>query len=137
MAGKKDSVIVRHNMVYEKVRMALNDVDVLGNDRKYVKKYAWLKDFVEKCDLNNKIILPLIVEEQVKDVYIDSLEKKRRTVIKGIRRSGLNDLFDTGQIINVIMGDIFVDIESRCASSDDVSIHRSRPRMLCAIISIW
>ena len=56
MAGKDDSVVVRHNMVYEKVRMALNDVDVLGNDRKYVKKYAWLKDFVEKCDLNNKII---------------------------------------------------------------------------------
>ena len=113
MAGKKDSVIVRHNMVYEKVRMALNDVDVLGNDRKYVKKYAWLREFVEKCDLNNKIVLPLIVEEQVKDVYTDSLDKKRRIVIKGIRRSGLNDLFDTGQIINVIMGDIFVDIDVR------------------------
>ena len=104
---------MRHNMVYEKVRMALNDVDVLGNDRKYVKKYAWLREFVEKCDLNNKIVLPLIVEEQVKDVYTDSLDKKRRIVIKGIRRSGLNDLFDTGQIINVIMGDIFVDIDVR------------------------
>ena len=33
MAGKDDSVIVRHNMVYEKVRMALNDLDVFGNDR--------------------------------------------------------------------------------------------------------
>ena len=113
IAEKKDSVPVLHNKVYEKIRMALNDVDVFGDDRKYVKKYAWLRDFVETCDLNNKIILPLIVEEQVKDIYIDSLTNKRRTIIRGIRRSGLNDLFDTGQIVSLIMGDLFVDVDVR------------------------
>ena len=104
IAGKKDSVPVLHNKVYEKIRMALNDVDIFGDDRKYVKKYEWLRDFVETCDLNNKIILPLIVEEQIKDVYVDTITDKRRTVVQGIRRSGLNDLFDTGQIISLIMG---------------------------------
>ena len=113
IAEKKDSVPVLHNKVYEKVRMALNDVDIFGDDRKYVKKYAWLRDFVETCDLNNKIILPIIVEEQIKDVYIDSITEKRRTVIRGIRRSGLNDLFDTGQIVSLIMGDLFVDVDVR------------------------
>ena len=113
IAEKKDSVPVLHNKVYEKVRMALNDVDIFGDDRKYVKKYAWLRDFVETCDLNNKIILPIIVEEQIKDIYIDSVTEKRRTVVRVIRRSGLNDLFDTGQIVSLVMGDLFVDVDVR------------------------
>ncbi len=34
IAEEKDSVPVLHNKVYEKIRMALNDVDVFGDDRK-------------------------------------------------------------------------------------------------------
>ena len=94
---------------YESRNLTLNDVDPLNVDQKFIKKHRWFRNFVEKNDLDNKFSVPLMTDERVEENYWRLNPKREVAVVTGIRREGLNNVFDTGDILQVLIGEKYSD----------------------------
>ena len=95
---------------YQKLTLAMNEItpDLLSSPK--YKKKQWLIDQVELCPYNNKLILPVSVEETASQKIYRKRPHSEKTIIKGINTSGVNDLIQTGDILNTIMKDVFTDV---------------------------
>ncbi len=97
---------------YQKITLAENDItpsDLLESKR--FKGKDWLINQVEMCDINKKLILPLSVGETVSDYIYRKSPKTERTIIEGQRSHGINDIIQTGDILNVAIKDLFTDVD--------------------------
>ncbi len=95
---------------YQKITLALNDFRPEVLDSPKYKKKQWLIDQIEACPYNNKLILPISVDETVSQKIYRKKPHDEKTIIKGINTQGINDLFQTGDILNTIMKDVFTDV---------------------------
>ena len=95
---------------YQKLTLAFNDVNPeMLTDPKY-KKFPWLIDQVEVNKLTNKLILPVSVDETVIQKVYRRNPHDEKNIVKGQRSAGINDFFQTGEILNTVTKDIFTDI---------------------------
>ena len=95
---------------YQKLTLALNDVnpEVLSNPK--LSKFPWLLKQVETNQLTGKLILPLSVDETVTQRIYRRSPRDEKSIVKGQRSSGINDFFQTGEILNTVTKDVFTDI---------------------------
>src|SRR5574344_1603410 len=75
-----------------------------------MKKQPWLKDQVEKCQYNGKLILPVSVDETVTQKIYRKHPHSEKNIVKGQNSTGVNDLFQTGDILNTVLKDVFSDV---------------------------
>ena len=99
-----------HFTKYESRNLALNDVDPLNVKQKYIRNHRWFRRFVEKNDLDNKFSVPLLTDERVEDVYWRESPKRDLTVVSGIRRDGISTVFDASDVLHVLIGQRYNDI---------------------------
>ena len=95
---------------YQKLTLALNNFKPEVLDSPKYKKKQWLIDQIEACPYNNKLILPVSVDETVSQKIYRKKPHDEKTIIKGINTQGINDLFQTGDILNTVMKDVFTDV---------------------------
>ena len=95
---------------YQKLTLALNDFRPEVLDSPKYKKKQWLIDQIEACPYNNKLILPISVDETVSQKIYRKKPHDEKTIIKGINTQGINDLIQTGDILNTVMKDVFTDV---------------------------
>ena len=96
---------------YQKLTLALNEITPeMMEDPKYKKK-QWLIDQVETCPYNNKLILPVSVDETVSQKVYRKKPHDEKVIIKGMNSTGVNDLVQTGDILNTVMKEIFTDVD--------------------------
>lgn len=95
---------------YQKLTTAFNDVNEAKLDSPKFKKFSWLKDQIEKCQYNNKMILPLSVDETVTQKIYRKKPHSEKNIVKGQNSTGVNDLFQTGDIMTTIIKDVFTDV---------------------------
>lgn len=96
---------------YTKIAFAFNEVtEKIFQEGKF-KRLPFLKDHVEVCNETGKLILPISVDETVSREIYRKNPRDRKTIITGRQANGLNDLFQTGEIINVMLKDIFTDVD--------------------------
>ena len=95
---------------YQKLTLALNDVnpELLANPK--LSKFPWLLNQVETNELTGKLILPLSVDETVTQKVYRRTPHDEKNIVKGQRSSGINDFFQTGEILNTVTKDVFTDI---------------------------
>ena len=95
---------------YQKLTLALNDVNpqMLSNPK--LSKFPWLLKQVETNQLTGKLILPISVDETVTQKVYRRSPRDEKDIIKGQRSSGINDFFQTGEILNTVTKDVFTDI---------------------------
>ena len=95
---------------YQKLTLALNDMkmETLANPR--ISKYKWLTDQVETCQQTGKLILPASVEETVTQKIYRRSPRAEKEIVRGQRSSGINDFFQTGDILNTVSKDVFTDV---------------------------
>ena len=114
IAAKKQTDLKTHDYyqynLYEKLTLGLNDLTPEQLEQKPFSKHPWLLDQVERCQYNNKLILPVSVDETVKRKVYRREPHAEKTYIIGQQSTGVNDLFQTGDIINVVMKDVFTDV---------------------------
>ena len=65
---------------------------------------------VETNELTGKLILPLSVDETVTQKVYRRTPHDEKNIITGQRSSGINDFFQTGEILNTVTKDVFTDI---------------------------
>lgn len=95
---------------YQKLTLALNDVKPELLKHPKFGKYSWLTNQVEVSEQTSKLILPVSVEETVSRKIYRRSPHSEKTIIEGQRSSGINDFFQTGEILNTVTKDIFTDV---------------------------
>ena len=115
IAAKKETDLANHDYYrynkYEKLTLAANDLTPERLENKPFSSTPWLLDQVELCDYNKKMILPISIDETVTEQIYRKSPQSKKTIITGQRSSGINDLFQTGDILNVVMKDVFTDVD--------------------------
>ena len=96
---------------YQKLTLALNEITPALLDSPKYKKRQWIIDQVEVCPYNNKLILPISVDETVSQKIYRKKPHDEKVIIKGMQSSGINDLVQTGDILNTVMKDVFTDVD--------------------------
>ena len=96
---------------YEKMTFSLNEVsDKVFEEGEY-KRFAFLKDHVERSPQTGKLILPLTVDETLSEVFYRKDPKSEKHVIKGESNKGVTELVNTGEIFTTTLKDIFTDVD--------------------------
>ena len=96
---------------YEKITLAFNDLKPEQLKQKPFIKHPWLADQVETSPATGKLILPISVDETVSQKIYRRNPRSEKTYIEGQSSKGLNDLFQTGDIINTVVKDVFTSID--------------------------
>jgi len=96
---------------YEKITLSLNDLKPEQLEQGPFKKHPWLVEQVETSTATGKMILPVSVDETVSQKIYRRNPHSEKTIIRGQTSKGVNDLFQTGDIINTVMKDVFTDID--------------------------
>ncbi len=113
--AKKRTDLTNHDFYkydkYQKITLAVNDVTPTELEEVQEKKQQWMVDQVELCPLNNKLILPLSIDETVSQHIYRKDPKNAKDIITGQRSSGVNQLIETGNILNTLLKDIFTDVD--------------------------
>ena len=95
---------------YQKITLAFNDITKERLESPTFKKKTWLKDQVELCRYNNKMILPISVDETVTQKIYRKHPHSEKSIVKGQNSTGINDLFQTGDILTTTLKDVFTDV---------------------------
>ena len=115
IAAKKESNLENHDYYqynnYRKIMLGLNELNPEKMETGIFKKHKWLLNQVEVCQYNNKLILPLSVEESLTQKLYRKDPRATKDIIKGETSTGVTDLFQTGDIITTVLKDVFTDID--------------------------
>ena len=95
---------------YQKLTLALNDMNMEALQSPKLSKYKWIANQVETCEQTGKLILPASVEETVTQKIYRRSPHAEKNIVKGQRSSGINDFFQTGDILNTVSKDVFTDV---------------------------
>ena len=87
---------------YQKLTLALNDMKKETLDNPKISKYKWITDQVETCEQTGKLILPASVDETVTQKIYRRSPRAEKDIVKGQRSAGINDFFQTGDILNTV-----------------------------------
>ena len=96
---------------YEKITLSLNDLKPEQLETGIFKKHPWILEHVETSAATGKMILPVSVDETVSQKIYRRDPHAEKTIIRGQTSRGLNDFFQTGDIINTVVKDVFTDID--------------------------
>ena len=115
IANKKKADLKRHDyysyLNYQKIGLSLNDLKPETLEKGIFKRYPWLREQVDTSQYTDKMVLPLTVDEMVTEQLWRKDPKAERTIVKGTRSSGVNDLFQTGDILTTVMRETFADVD--------------------------
>lgn len=96
---------------YQKVTVALNDLKPIDLEKGFFKNHPKLKERVESWGIGGKLVLPLLVDEKVTEHYYRKSPHDERTNVIGSQASGLNDILETGDIVNMMVKDAFSTVD--------------------------
>lgn len=115
IAAKKRTDLANHPYYsynkYQKITFAENDITPEKLEQSRYKGKQWLVNQVEPCPYNNKLILPLSVDETVTQNIYRKSPKSEKTIIMGQNSTGINELFQTGDILTTVLKDVFTDVD--------------------------
>lgn len=96
---------------YSKLTLAFNDVtDKVFEEGKF-KRFPFLKEHVEVCNETGKLILPVSVDETVTQLIYRKSPQTEKSIVMGQRSTGINELFNTGDILTGMLKDCFTDVD--------------------------
>lgn len=96
---------------YEKLTVSLNDLKPEQLAKKPFSNHQFLMDQIEVNAFTNKLTIPVSVDETVSRKVYRKKPRSEKTYIEGRTSSGVNDMFQTGDIINTVVKDVFTDID--------------------------
>ena len=108
---------------YEKMKMSINDVTPEKMEKGIYKKFSFFKDQVELSPKTNKMILPISIKETASKTIYRKNPKSEKTIIEGMNSNGIEEFFNTGDMLGTILTDVFSDIN---IYDDDIRLLQRR-----------
>ena len=85
---------------YEKLNIALDDVKPESLQKGVLRKMPYLVDRLEVDTAGNALVLPVSVKETSSQVLYRKQPRKEKTIVEGMRSSGVDDLFHMGDVVD-------------------------------------
>lgn len=116
IAAKKHTDLERYPYYqydkYQKITMALNEISEKQLESNFFQKRKYLLDQVEPSPIDNeKLILPIQVDETVSQHVYRKDPRTEKDIIKGQQSSGVGKVLATGEIINTMLKEMFTDVD--------------------------
>ena len=115
IAAKKKTDLSNHAYYqydkYQKITLSLNDLSKEQLEGKFFSKRQYLLDQVEKSPYNDKLTLPVQINETVSQHIYRKEPKTEKDVIKGQQSNGIGQVIQTGEIINTALKEVFTDVD--------------------------
>lgn len=108
---------------YEKMKMSINEVTPEKMEKGIYKKFSFFKDQVEVSPKTNKMILPISIKETASRTIYRKSPKSEKTIIEGMNSTGIEEFFNTGDMLGTILNDVFSDIN---IYDDDIRLLQRR-----------
>ena len=93
--------------VYEKLSMSLDDFNPNLEKNKFLKKFKFIKNYLDTSEFNGKPILTISVRETLSDQYYRKQPKAEKTITKAKRQQGIDKTLDDGGAITSNLEEIF------------------------------
>ena len=93
--------------VYEKLSLSLDDFNPDFEKNKFMKKFKFIRNYLDTSEFNGKPILTLSVRETIADKYYRKQPKTEKTIVKGKRMQGVDQTLDDGGGITSNLEEIF------------------------------
>ena len=114
IAAKKANDVKAHDFFsynqYRKTTIAINDFTEKIFEEGRFKKMAFLKEHVEVNPQTGKLTLPFSIHEETSEHIYRKNPESEKDIITGKRETGVNKLFNTGEIMDVMIADCFTDV---------------------------
>ena len=115
IAAKKQTDLENHDFYsydkYQKITMAVNNITPEDTESKLFRKHPWLKNQVEVCPYNHKMILPISIDETLTQHIYRKSPRDTKDIIQGQTTKGISKLIQTGEALNTVVKDLFSDID--------------------------
>ncbi|MBR3456027.1 MAG: carboxypeptidase-like regulatory domain-containing protein [Bacteroidaceae bacterium] len=115
IASKKFNSLESHDFYfytkYEKMTFSVNEFSDQFFEEGDFKQLSFLRDHAEVCEQTGKTILPLTVDEMVSDIFYRKRPESKKQLIKGEVSKGVQELFNTGEIVTATLKDVFTDVD--------------------------
>lgn len=115
IAAKKRTHLENHEYYqfdkYQKITIGANNLTQEELEGKLFQKSPWLRNQVEICPYNNKLILPISVDETLTQHLYRKEPRDTKDIILGQSTKGVSKLVQTGEIVNTVVKDLFKDID--------------------------
>ena len=96
---------------YEKMTLSINNIAPEALLHGFLARRKYMIDQVEKSPISDKLIMPVSITEQSSKVLYRKDPKKERTIIDGERTEGVNQLIQSGVILNALSADVFSEVD--------------------------
>ena len=96
--------------VYEKLSLSLDNFNPNLNKNKFLKKFKFIKNYLDTSEFNGKPILTVSVRENLSDFYYRKSPKAEKTIVRAKRMQGIDKTLDDGGGITSNLEEIFKSI---------------------------
>lgn len=115
IAAKKRTHLENHDYYqynkYQKITFSLNDIKPSDLDSGRFKKRDYVKEQIETSPFNGKLIMPVSVDETVIQHIYRKDPRVEKNIIKGQRSEGVNNMLQTGDMLNTMLKEVFTDVD--------------------------
>ena len=96
--------------VYEKLSLSLDNFNQNLDKNKFLKKFKFIKNYLDTSEFNGKPILTVSVRENLSDFYYRKSPKAEKTIVRAKRMQGIDKTLDDGGGITSNLEEIFKSI---------------------------
>lgn len=96
---------------YQKIMAGFNDLQPQDLNRGIFEHRPWLRNNLEVCSYNGKLIMPVTLEETISKNYYQQKPRYESNRMVAHNISGVNTLFQTGDFFNILLKEYFCDID--------------------------
>ena len=96
--------------VYEKLSLSLDNFNPNLDKNKFLKKFKFIKNYLDTSEFNGKPILTVSVRENLSDFYYRKSPKAEKTILRAKRMQGIDKTLDDGGGITSNLEEIFKSI---------------------------
>ena len=96
--------------VYKKLSLSLDNFNPNLDKNKFLKKFKFIKNYLDTSEFNGKPILTVSVRENLSDFYYRKSPKAEKTIVRAKRMQGIDKTLDDGGGITSNLEEIFKSI---------------------------
>ena len=96
--------------VYEKLSLSLDNFNPNLDKNKFLKKFKFIKNYLDTSEFNGKPILTVSVRENLSDFYYRKSPKAEKMIVRAKRMQGIDKTLDDGGGITSNLEEIFKSI---------------------------
>jgi len=100
--NKPDQVDVCQYEAYNKIQFDINNITEDFKDRRILKPFRFIFNYIDTSTVNGKNYLPVFLSESVSDIYFRKKPKSEKEIIKATKVSGVEN-----ESISQLLGDMY------------------------------